>query len=134
MAKGLETHRERQNQLALLGKELTRRSRAKCELCTQSGVSLSIYEIPPAPREPNIHEVLHICEACKSSLEKPKSMESNHWRILSEVIWSELPGAQVMAFRILRYLAKKESWAQEILESAVIDEELEAWATKETIV
>ena len=113
MAKGFETHRERQNQLSLLGKELTRRSRATCELCTESGVPLSIYEIPPAPKEPDFDQVLHLCETCTAQLEKPKKLTPNRWRILSETIWSEVPAAQVMAVRILKHIAKTERWAGE---------------------
>jgi len=133
MAKGLETHRERQNQLSLLGKDLTSRSRAKCELCTESGVSLSIFEVPPAPKEPALDQVLHLCETCSSQLDKPKSMLPGHWRILSETIWSEIPAAQVMSVRVLKHLAKSESWAQEILEDAYLEEEVEEWIAKEAL-
>jgi protein PhnA len=133
MAKGFDTYQERLRQLSLLGKELTRRSRAKCELCTESGVSLSLYEVPPAPKEPALDHVLHICQICSIQLEKPKKIEPNHWRILSETIWSEVPAAQVMAIRLLKHLSKKEPWAQEILEGAFVDEELTDWANKEAI-
>lgn len=133
MAKGFETHRERQNQLSMLGKELTRRSRAKCELCTESGVPLSIYEVPPVPKEPDLDQVLHLCETCTAQLEKPKKLTPNRWRILSETIWSEVPAAQVMAVRVLRHIAIAEPWAQEILERADLDEDQETWIQKESI-
>lgn len=126
MAKGLETHRLRQNKLSLLGKDLTRRSRATCELCTTSGVALSIYEVPVAPKDPDLEHVLHLCDNCTSQLSKPKSIQPNHWRMLSETIWSEVPAAQILSVRILKHLAKSEAWAQEILESAYLDEELTA--------
>jgi len=116
----------------MLGKELTRRSRASCELCTQSGVPLSIFEVPPEPKEPALDQIFHLCETCTSQLEKPKRIEPNHWRILSETIWSEVPAAQVMAVRILRFLAK-EPWVQEILESAYLEEELEEWVQQDTL-
>jgi protein PhnA len=133
MAKGLETHRERQNKLSLLGKELTRRSRAKCELCTNSGVPLSIYEVPIAPKEPELERVLHLCNACVGQLEKPKSIQPNHWRILSETIWSELPAAQVISVRLLKNIARSEHWAQEILEGAFLDEDLTTWINETSI-
>jgi len=133
MAKGFETHQERMNQLSLLGKELTRRSRASCELCTQSRKSLTIYEVPPEPKEPALEKVLHLCEVCSSQLEKPKKMVPNHWRILSETIWSEVPAAQVVAVRILNYLSKSESWAQEILDEVYLDEALEDWVKKNSL-
>lgn len=133
MAKGLETHRERQDKLSLLGKDLTRRSRAKCELCTTSGVALSIYEVPVAPKDPDLDHVLHLCESCTSQLEKPRSIQPSHWRILSETIWSEVPAAQVLSVRILKHLGRSEAWAQEILESAYLDEDLTAWIEDATI-
>jgi protein PhnA len=133
MAKGFETNQERLAQLSLLGKELTRRSRARCELCSQSGIPLSIYEVPPSPKIPTLDQALHLCETCTHQLEKPKKIEANTWRVLSETIWSEVPAAQVMAIRILKRLSKTESWAQEILESTYLDEELEDWINKDTI-
>ncbi len=47
MAKGLDKHRERLEAVALFGKDLTRRSGSKCELCETSNVKLQIYEVPP---------------------------------------------------------------------------------------
>ena len=133
MAKGFDQNQEYLQQLSLLGKDLTRRSRARCELCTQSGVPLSIYEVPPAPKEPRLNSVLHLCEACTSQLEKPKKIDPNHWRILSETVWSELPAAQVIAVRILKHLAGTHAWAQEILEGIFLEENLEAWVEQQDI-
>lgn len=127
MAKGFDQHQHYLHQLSLLGKDLTRRSRASCELCTKSGMSLSIFEIPPAPREPQLESVLHLCQSCLSQLQKPKQIEANHWRILSETVWSEVPAVQVMAVRILKHLATHQIWAQEILEGLYLEDELKVW-------
>jgi len=127
MAKGYDQHQEHLHKLSLLGKDLTRRSGASCELCTNSGVPLSIYEVPPQAKEPQLENVLHICQACRSQLDRPKNLDANHWRILSETVWSEVPAAQVMAVRILRHLASNHAWAQEILEGVYLDEDLETW-------
>lgn len=128
MAKGFDKHQAHLNQLSLLGKDLTRRSRASCELCTQSNVPLTIFEVPPEPKEPQLESVLHLCEACTSQLNMPKKLEATHWRILSETVWSEVPATQVMAVRILRHLAEENSWAQEILENVYLEDDLQAWA------
>lgn len=133
MAKGFDQHQEYLQQLSLLGKELTRRSRAHCELCTRSGVSLSIFEVPPPPKEPRIDSVLHLCEDCSAQLENPKAINPNHWRILSETVWSEVPAAQVMAMRILRHLSSGQPWAQEILEGVYLEEEQEAWVDQQSL-
>ena len=42
MAKGLLKHQERKSALSLLGKDLARRARSKCELCEASGVPLTL--------------------------------------------------------------------------------------------
>jgi len=60
-------------------------------------------------------------------------MLPGHWRILSETIWSEIPAAQVMSVRVLKHLAKSESWAQKILEDAYLEEEVEEWIAKEAL-
>ena len=133
MAKGFDQHQEYQQQLALLGKDLTRRSRASCELCTQSGVPLSIFEVPPAPKEPQLDSALHLCETCTNQLKNPKKIDPNHWRILSETVWSEVPAAQVMSVRILKHLSSSQPWAQEILEGVYLEEELESWVEQQGI-
>ncbi|QXD24965.1 phnA protein [Opitutia bacterium ISCC 51] len=131
MAKGFDQHQQHLQQLSLLGKDLTRRYKASCELGTTSGTSLSIYEVPPISKEPQIDSVLHLCESCFSQLDKPKQIDPNHWRILSETVWSEVPAVQVMAVRLLRHLANKQAWAQEILEGLYLEDELEAWVDKQ---
>ena len=134
MAKGFDQHQEYLQKLSLLGKDLTRRSRASCELCSQSGVPLSIFEVPPAPKEPQLDSVLHLCNLCTSQLKNPKQIDPNHWRILSDSVWSEIPAVQVMAVRILKHLAIDQTWAQEILEDLYLEEDLEAWINKEGLV
>ena len=133
MAKGFDQHQEYLQQLSLLGKDLTRRSRASCELCTESGTSLSIYEVPPAPKVPQLDSVLHLCETCTAQLENPGKMDANHWRILSETVWSEVPAVQVMAVRILNHLAKHHTWAQDILEETYLEEDISTWVDQQGI-
>ena len=124
MAKGLEKHQERQRQLSLFGKDLTRRARSCCELCGTSGAKLSIYELAPVPQEPEFQRCLFLCGSCTEPLNSPKKLAPDYWRFLSEAIWSEIPIVQVLAARILDYIGRKESWASEILEEAYLDEEI----------
>ncbi len=128
MAKGLLKHQERQEALSLLGKDLARRARSKCEICESSGVSLSIYEIAPVPSEPEYDSCLMICETCKTQLENPKRLEPNHWRCLTKSVWSEVPAVQVVSLRQLRKLSQKQPWALEALEYAYPEPEIERWA------
>lgn len=124
MAKGLEKHQERQRQLSLFGKDLTRRARSCCELCGTSGAKLSIYELAPVPQEPEFERCVFICDACSAQLANPKKMISDYWRFLKKAIWSEIPVVQVLAARILDYIGRKETWASDILEEAYLDEEV----------
>ncbi|MEM7345666.1 MAG: phnA protein [Chloroflexota bacterium] len=128
MAKGYDTYKQRQDDLASLGRELVRRSKASCELCGKSGTSLKIFEVPPAPDEPALEKCLHLCGLCVDQIERPKTMDSDHWRCLYEAIWSETPAVQVMALRLLRRLSHRESWAHDVMSDAYLDEETQAWA------
>ncbi|MGB1239560.1 MAG: hypothetical protein ACPG4U_15180 [Pseudomonadales bacterium] len=127
MSKKHGKHSERHENLNYFGKELVRRCAAHCELCASAGVSLSIFEVSPVPKEPDIAHCLMICEACESALAKPKKMDANHWRCLSTTMWSEVEAAKVTAIVVLNYLAKQHAWAQEYLEQAYLEDEQQAW-------
>lgn len=129
MSKGKERHEEHQAALALLGKDLARRARSRCEICEASGVPLRPYEVPPAPREPELERCALICQTCESALENPRlSLADAEWRCLSNTLWSELPAVQVAVVRLLRRLAPQAAWARELLEDSLLDEATLAWA------
>ena len=128
MAKGLLKHQERQSALGLLGKDLARRARSKCELCEASGVSLTTYEVPPEPSEPDMDHCVMICDTCKDQLLHPKRSQPDHWRCLTKSIWSEVPVVQALSLRYLRKLAEEHQWAADTLEIAYLTPEVEALA------
>jgi protein PhnA len=70
------------------------------------------------------------CEKCRAQIDKKEELEADHWKILSETMWSEVPGVQVTAWRMLNRL-RNESWAADSLDMLYMDEEKLAWA-KET--
>jgi len=131
MVKGYDAHHQRQDTLASFGRELARRSGSKCELCKASGVKLTVFEIPPAPADPDAAMCLFLCDICREQLDNPKKFDPPHWRCLNEAVWSEVPAVKVMAVRILRHLAAAESWAGDILEEVYLDEDEEEWASKD---
>lgn len=133
MAKGYDSHQQRQQALSLLGKDLARRAKSRCELSGASGVPLRIYEIPPAPAEPDFDHCLMLSDSVIDQLDRPKTIQAESWRILGELIWSELPAQQVMAYRLLRYLSPKAPWAASILEEAFLDDAIIDWAQKNPI-
>lgn len=131
MAKGLLKHQERQSALSLLGKNLARRARSKCELCEASGVSLKIYEIAPVPAEPDFEHCIMTCNICREQMDNPKRIHPDHWRCLTKSIWSEVPAIQVVSLRYLRQFAEEHQWAADTLEIAFLSPEVEEWADKE---
>lgn len=122
---------EHRAQLNMLGKELTRRARACCELCEASGVALTPYEVPPAPAEPTIETTLFLCETCLTQIENPRQLDPERWRFVANAVWSDIPAVQVVAVRMLKRLAKSQPWAATIIEEELyLDDETEAWAAK----
>jgi protein PhnA len=128
MAKGYDTNQQRKQSLSLFGKDLARRAKSRCELSHESGVPLVTYEIPPVPNEPDYDRCLLVSEAVRAQLEKPSTIRPEAWRHLSELIWTDLQPAQVMALRILRHLAPTHPWAQNLIDEASFDPEVEALA------
>ena len=128
MGKGFETHQARMMALQALGKDLARRAKSKCELTGAAGVPLRPYEVPPVGEDPDLERTLLVSEACIEVLEHPNRLKGREWQCLAEVVWSEMPAVQVVAWRMLNELAGREDWAREVIEEIFLDEEVEAWA------
>lgn len=133
MAKGHEIHQARVAALQALGKDLARRAKSKCELTGASGVPLRAYEIPPVAAEPSLDHTLLVSESCLGALERPKSLAGQEWRCLAETVWSELPAAQVVAWRMLKVLASREDWARDVLDEVFLDPDVQEWAESELL-
>jgi protein PhnA len=108
-----------------LDDHLKERSGNKCELC-QSEAGLKIYEVPPQSSSNPDNSIL-ICAKCLAQIDKKEDLDSNHWKCLAESMWSEIPGVQVMAWRMLNRL-QNESWAMENLDMMYLSDENLAWA------
>ncbi len=133
MGKGYETHHARVLALQSLGKDLARRAKSKCELTGASGVPLRPYEVPPVGGDPDIERTLLISEACHEVLENPAKLKGREWQGLAEMVWSDMPAVQVVAWRMLNCLAKREVWAREVIGEVFLDEEVEAWAKSDEL-
>ena len=68
-----------------------------------------------------------ICEVCKGQLEKKVEIDPNHWRCLTSSMWSEVPGVQVVSWRMLNRL-NNEAWAMDNLDMMYLDDDTLAWA------
>ena len=94
---------------------------SNCELCS-SALNLGQHTVEPK------EVTITICGTCKEQIENPGQMDPNHWRCLTESMWSENPAVQVMAWRVLNLLRKNEGWAQDLFEQLYLDEDLQSWA------
>ena len=94
---------------------------SNCELCSStSNLNAHIVE----PKDISIT----LCGTCKEQIENPAQMDPNHWRCLTESMWSETPAVQVTAWRVLNLLRKTEGFAQDLFEQLYLDEDLQSWA------
>ncbi len=125
MARGYDLDKERRNKVSLLGKDLARRSKSKCELCEASGVKLNIFEVKPIAEEPNIEKSVLLCESCIDTIERLSKAKQNDLRFLNASVWSEIPIVKAFSVAILKEVSKKEDWPLDILENVYLDEESE---------
>jgi protein PhnA len=133
MGKGYDNHQSRVAALQAIGKDLARRAKSKCELTGAAGVRLLPYEVPPVALAPDLDRTLLVSEACHEVLENPKRLAGRQWNCLAEIVWSEMPAVQVVAWRMLKRLAQNEDWAREVVEEVFLDPEVEAWANSVTL-
>lgn len=110
--------------------QVQERCGGKCELCA-STQDLSIYSVPASEGRPDAE--IMVCGVCRSQLEQPALIEAEHWRGLSDSMWSPVPAVQVLAWRMLKRLSG-ESWAQDLLDMLYLDEDLSEWAAADTSV
>ena len=104
---------------------LLNRSEHKCELCG-SASNLRMYEVAPQPRYDEQNTIM-ICAKCEAQIMKKEELNSSHWSNLATTIWSEVPGVQVVTWRMLNRL-KNESWAMDSLDMMYMDDDRLAWA------
>ena len=105
--------------------ELLTRAGSRCELC---GAESDLEGYVVAPRdESTADSCVLVCGTCSAQLQTPRSLDANHWRCLSDAIWSETGSVKVMAWRILKCL-EGQAWASELLDQIYLDEDLQEWA------
>lgn len=108
-----------------LQNELHERSGSICELCSAKE-GLIVFEIPPASEATTDNSIL-ICNTCSDQIENPGQVDPNHWRCLNDSMWSQVPGVQVMSWRMLNSL-RSEGWPADLLDMMYLDDETLAWA------
>lgn len=129
MSTGFKGKFHRQNMVSRFAKDLVRRSRSHCELCGKNGVKLEAHEVTPLEEAPSVDACVFICEGCHRQVDDPKKIIPAHWRCLNNSLYSDVPAVQVIAYRLLRKVAAKgEHWAEELMEHAYLDPDIEEWA------
>ncbi len=108
-----------------LKEQLISRSEGKCELCGGTE-NIDVYEVPPQSQSNESNSIV-ICEECLAQIEKKEEPDSNHWQCLSTSMWSEVPGVQVVSWRMLNRF-RGESWAADSLDMMYLDDEMLNWA------
>lgn len=103
-----------------LEQTLAERSHYQCELCG-AAEGLSVFAVEPS--DGSAEKSVYICASCKTQIENPQHLNRDHWRCLSESMWSEIPAVQVMAYRLLNALGD-----QDQLDMLYLEEEIKAWA------
>jgi len=126
MAKGYEINKKRQDELSVLGRELTRRSGSKCELCHSGGVKLNVFEIPPVSGDPDSERCVFLCDTCSSGIANPAKLD-DHWHCLNESIWSETRPVKILSVILLKKISAQKLWAGNLLENLYLDEDDEEW-------
>ena len=130
MAKGLDRHNERKEEVLRFGKDLARRSKSRCELCETSGVKLNIYEVPPVEETPNFDMCIFICDDCIKKIENLFKVQENELRFLGNKIWSEVPLVQAVAVHSLTQVEEKYLWVEGILENVYLEEKAKEFLEK----
>lgn len=108
-----------------LDAQLKQRSDNKCELCG-SDINLQVYEIQPQTSS-NEDNSIYICSKCVAQIDKKEDLDQKHWNFLTTSMWSEVPGVQVVSWRMLNRF-RNESWASDALDMMYLDDERLAWA------
>lgn len=101
------------------------RSENKCELCGSTD-DIQVYEVQPQDN-PDTENCIIACKVCRNQIDKKAELDQEHWKCLTNSMWSEVPGVQVVAWRMLNRL-RTESWAADQLDMLYLDDERLAWA------
>ena len=109
--------------------ELQERSGCTCELCG-AAEGLAVYEVPPTS-DGTADEAVLLCANCREQIADPEKVDVHHWRCLTESMWSEVPAVQVMAWRMLSRLSESEAWAQDLLDTLFLEDDVQTWAEAE---
>jgi hypothetical protein len=109
--------------VGMLGKQLTRRSKGKCELC-ESRDGVRPFELWPFPEEPELDRTLFACERCRRWLERGE-IDPVEAHFLETAVWSNEPAVKLAAARLLVIADfADQPWLRDAVEANGIDPEI----------
>lgn len=106
-----------------VSEKLKERSESLCELCASQNAKVA-YAVSPKNND-NIANEVALCDTCLAAINDKTA--SLHWSCLAGSIWNQTPSVQALSYRIL-YNYKDEPWANEIMSSVELPEEVVNWA------
>lgn len=107
-------------------KTVQERNKGVCELSGEQG-NLNFYEVEPTSGNQPERLIL-VSDKALAQIEKREEPDSSYWeRILPTSMWSEVPGVQVVSWRLLNRF-RNESWAADALDMMYLDDETMEWA------
>lgn len=121
MAKGFQAHKQRQEEISVLGKSLSKRAGFACEWCS-SKEDLRTWEYQPDV--PPALEFLALLYLTCRGLADGKRADSYQLTSLRNALWCDVPAVAEGAARILATC--KEPWVREAIEESFISEAVKA--------
>lgn len=106
-----------------LSPALAERNQQLCELCNHE-TATEAFTVSPRNDSTIDHQVA-LCNNCFSAMADSSNVA--HWRCLEGSIWSVDPAVQALSYRLL-YEHKAENWAQNLLDSVYLEEDVVIWA------
>lgn len=106
-----------------INEKLSSRCQGICELCNSQP---AVHEYTVSPKEDDLPEnQVAICNMCLDAMsEKDKG---DYWRCLEGSIWNPVPSVQALCYRLL-YSYKDKEWANSVIRSIELDEDIVQWA------
>jgi hypothetical protein len=117
MAKGYHANKARQEQVALLGKNLAKRAGFACEWCGGKD-DLRPWDYRP-DEEPQEEMFALLCGRCRD-LAGGRRADAHELHGIRNALWSNIPAVAEGAARLLS--SSKEPWVREAIEESFIDE------------
>ncbi|MEF3191993.1 MAG: PhnA domain-containing protein [Campylobacterales bacterium] len=99
---------------------LIERSGGRCELC---GSTEGLGVVAVAPSDGSAEQSVYLCTRCQGQLSDMNNLDVNHWRCLSDAMWSQVPAVQVLAWRLYDALGDFEQ-----RDMIYLEDDVRAWA------